>query len=163
MPAVFNLELTPGQYVALDTIVSSEDQLDLARMEDNTLVDGSFWGKLDVVHDGDNHQMSFSGTRIAAEDFSPDFLMDSRTLGKLALAARPTAAKCQLSILSPSRTTCDLHLTFTSHWKLGMAWPSPDPVDPESVAKVKYALEVHPGGALLHYDAAVTSLYYEAM
>lgn len=161
MPAVFNLELDQGQFVALDTIVSSEDQLDLARMEDNTMVDGSFWGKLDIIHDGDNHNMSFSGTRIRAEDFDPQFLSDSRTLAKLVIAAKPTTAKCQLSILSPARTNCDVFLTFAAHWKLGMAWPSPDP-EPGTAEKVKYALEVHPGGALLHYDAAVTSLYYEA-
>lgn len=51
MDATFNLELVPGQYVALDTLVSS-DELDMARMEDGTTVDGSFWGKLDIVHDG---------------------------------------------------------------------------------------------------------------
>lgn len=64
MPATFNLELVPGQTVALDTTISS-DELDMARMEDGTTVDGIFWGKLEIVHNGDEHNMEFSGTRIS--------------------------------------------------------------------------------------------------
>ena len=65
MPASFNLELEPGQTVGLDVIVSS-DELDMARMEDGTTVDGTFFGKLHIVHDGDTHTMDFTGTRVAA-------------------------------------------------------------------------------------------------
>ena len=37
MPATFNLELTPGRTVAIDTICDSGD-LDMSRTEDGTLV-----------------------------------------------------------------------------------------------------------------------------
>ena len=79
------LELGPGQNVALDTTITS-DELDMARMEDGTTVDGSFWGKLDIVHDGDVHKMEFSGTRIQnTENVSTDLIVDSRVINKLAV------------------------------------------------------------------------------
>ncbi|KAJ7632671.1 hypothetical protein FB45DRAFT_913120 [Roridomyces roridus] len=80
----------------LDVTVSS-DELDMARMEDGTMVDGMFWGKLDIVHAGDTHKMEFSGTRLANENYSPEFMFDSRVMTKLAVAAKPTTAKCHLS------------------------------------------------------------------
>ena len=102
MPASFNLELTRGQMVALDVTVTS-DELDMARMEDGTTVDGMFWGKLDIVHQGDTHKMDFSGTRLPPNDvITPDFMLDSKLLGKLAIATKPAMAKCSLSILAPA-------------------------------------------------------------
>ncbi|KAJ7905511.1 hypothetical protein B0H14DRAFT_2660571 [Mycena olivaceomarginata] len=161
MPAAFNLELMPGQHVALDVTVSS-DELDLARMEDGTLVDGMFWGKLDIVHSGDTHKMEFSGTRLANDNYSPEFMFDSRVMTKLAVAAKPTTAKCHLSVLTPTMQYCDIMLTFAPLWKLGITWP---PAESVSENKVKYFLRVHPGGALEHFESEMvaTSLYYEAM
>ncbi|KAJ7343467.1 hypothetical protein DFH08DRAFT_872767 [Mycena albidolilacea] len=161
MPAAFNLELMPGQHVALDVTVSSEE-LDLARMEDGTLVDGMFWGKLDIVHSGDTHKMEFSGTRLANDNYSPEFMFDSRVMTKLAVAAKPTTAKCHLSVLTPTMQYCDIMLTFAPLWKLGITWP---PAESVSENKVKYFLRVHPGGALEHFESEMvaTSLYYEAM
>jgi hypothetical protein len=162
MPAAFNLELMPGQHVALDVTVSS-DELDMARMEDGTLVDGMFWGKLDIVHQGDTHKMEFSGTRLANDNYSPEFMFDSRVMTKLAtVAAKPTTAKCHLSVLTPTMQYCDIMLSFAPLWKLGTMWP---PAENISDNKVKYFLRVHPGGALEHFESEMvaTSLYYEAM
>jgi hypothetical protein len=161
MPAAFNLELNPGQHVALDVTVSS-DELDMARMEDGTLVDGMFWGKLDIVHSGDTHKMEFSGTRLANDNYSPEFMFDSRVMTKLAVAAKPTTAKCHLSVLTPTMQYCDIMLSFAPLWKLGTTWP---PAETVSENKVKYFLRVHPGGALEHFESEMvsTSLYYEAM
>ncbi|PCH38018.1 hypothetical protein WOLCODRAFT_87775 [Wolfiporia cocos MD-104 SS10] len=162
MPATFSLELTPGQHVALDTIVSS-DELDMARMEDGTTVDGSFWGKLDIVHNGDTHKMDFSGTRLNnAQDVSQDLMVDSRVIGKLAVAAKPPTAKCHLSLFAPQQQYCDLTLSCSSYWKLGTTWPPAEPVDDN---KVKWFLRAHPGGAIEHFESemVVTSMYYEAI
>lgn len=161
MPATFNLELVPGQHVALDTTVSS-DELDMARMEDGTMVDGMFWGKLDIVHNGDTHKMEFSGTRLQSDEYTPEFMFDSRVMTKLAVAAKPTTAKCHLSILAPSQQYCDVVLTLSPLWKLAVTWP---PAEPLSEGKVKYFLRVHPGGALEHFESEMvsTALYYEAV
>ncbi|OCH94944.1 hypothetical protein OBBRIDRAFT_746359 [Obba rivulosa] len=160
MPATFNLELNPGQHVALDTTITS-DELDMARMEDDTTVDGVFWGKLAIVHDGDTHNMEFTGTRIV-QDVSPDMIVDSRVISKLAVAAKPATAKCHLSVYAPSQQYCDITLQFSPHWKLGITWP---PAEPLSDNKVKYFLRVHPGGAVEHFETEMiaTSLYYEAI
>jgi hypothetical protein len=160
MPATFNLELTPGQHVALETTVS--DDFDMARMEDGTIVDGSFWGKLDIVHQGDTHKMEFSGTRLAGQEYSPDFLVDSRVITKLAVAAKPVTAKCHLSILAPAQQYCDVVLSFSPMWTLGTTWP---PAENLADNKVKYFLRVHPGGAIEHFESEMvsTSLYYEAV
>lgn len=161
MPATFNLELVPGQHVALDTTVSS-DELDMARMEDGTTVDGMFWGKLDIVHDGDNHKMEFSGTRLANEQYTPEFMFDSRVMTKLAVAAKPTTAKCHLSILTPAVQYIDVVLSVSPMWKLATTWP---PAENVADNKVKYFLRVHPGGALEHFESEMvtTALYYEAV
>jgi hypothetical protein len=162
MPATFNLELTPGQHVALDVNVNS-DELDMARMEDGTMVDGMFWGKLDIVHNGDDHRMEFSGTRLPSnEDYTPGLMIDSRVMTKLAVASKPTTAKCHLSILTPAMQYCDVILEFSALWKLGITWP---PAENVSDTKVKYFLRVHPGGALEHFESEMvtTALYYEAV
>jgi hypothetical protein len=162
MPATFSLELSPGQLVALETTVSS-DELDMARMEDGTTVDGSFWGKLDIVHQGDTHKMDFSGTRLSGQDYPSDFLVDSRVVAKLSVAAKPTTAKCHLSILPPAQQYCDVFLSFSPFWKLGITWP-PAEVLPDN-NRVKYFLRVNPGGAMEHFETEMvtTSLYYEAV
>jgi hypothetical protein len=161
MPATFNLELTPGQHVALDTTITS-DELDMARMEDGTTVDGMFWGKLGIVHQGDTHKMEFSGTRLANDEYSPEFMFDSRVMTKLAVAAKPTTARCHLTILAPAVQYCDVTLTISPLWKLGLTWP---PAENLAENKVKYFLRVHPGGALEHFESEMvaTALYYEAM
>ena len=161
MPATFNLELVPGQHVALDTTVSS-DELDMARMEDGTMVDGLFWGKLSIVHSGDKHEMDFSGTRLQSNEYPPEFMFDSRVMTKLSIAAKPTTAKCHLSILAPSQQYCDVVLTLSPLWKLAVTWP---PAEALAENKVKYFLRVHPGGALEHFESEMvsTALYYEAV
>ena len=162
MPATFNLELAPGQNVALDTTISS-DELDMARMEDGTTVDGQFWGKLNIVHQGDTHTMEFSGTRIVnAEEVPPDLLVDARVISKLAVVSKPSTAKCHLNILAPTSQYCDITLQPSQLWKLGLTWPTAEPLEDN---KVKYFLRVHPGGAIEHFETQInaTSLYYEAM
>lgn len=163
MPATFNLELAPGQVVAIDTICES-DELDMSRTEDGTVVAGMFMGKLDIVHDhvAKVHKMEFTGTRLKEEEYPSDFFFDSRTLGKLTVAAKPSVAKCNLSILSPQQQYCDVVLQFSSFWKLGTTWP---PAEQLSHDKAKFFLRVNPGGALEHFESetVVTSLYYEAM
>ncbi len=161
MPATFNLELVPGQHVALDTTVSS-DELDMARMEDGTTVDGMFWGKLDIVHQGDTHKMEFTGTRLQSEQYNPESIFDSRVVAKLAVATKPTTARCQLSLLTPDVQYCDVVLTFSPLWKLGITWP---PAEKLADNKVKYFLRAHPGGAMEHFESEMvsTALYYEAM
>ena len=52
MDGIFNLELEKDRMVGIDVTINS-DELDMARMEDGTTVAGVFWGKLDIVHDGD--------------------------------------------------------------------------------------------------------------
>ncbi|KAI9571326.1 hypothetical protein HD554DRAFT_2203400 [Boletus coccyginus] len=162
MPATFNLELVPGQQIALETTVSSADDVDMARMEDGTVVDGMFWGKLNIVHSGDTHTVDFTGTKMRDPDITPDFLFDSRVMTKLTTAARPTSAKCHLSILAPAQQYCDVILTVNSLWSLALTWP---PAENVGENKHKYFLRVHPGGALEHFESemVVTSLYYEAV
>ncbi|KAF9052839.1 hypothetical protein BJ165DRAFT_1443429 [Panaeolus papilionaceus] len=162
MPGTFNLELQPGQYAALDVTINS-DELDMSRMEDGTLVDGVFWGKLDIVHSGETHTLEFSGTRLpGGEQIPPDIMIDQRVLTKLATVTKPTAAKCNLTILSPSVQYCDVCLSFSPLWKLGTAWPPPEKIED---SKVKYFLRVHPGGALEHFESELvsTALFYEAI
>ena len=144
--------------VALDTIVSS-DELDMARMDDGTTVDGMFWGKLDILHQGDTHKMDFSGTRLVnVSDLPSDFSFDARVLSKLSIAAKPAMAKCHMSILSPEVQYCDVLLSFSPMWKLGLTWP---PAESVSEGKVKYFIRVHPGGAVEHFETEMvsTSLY----
>jgi len=162
MPASFNLELSPGQMVALDTTCSTED-LDMSRMEDGTLVDGSFWGCLKIVHDQDTHQMDFTGTRLNEhQDLPADFWFDSRVVNKLVVAAKPTTAKCHISIYSPEKQYVDLTLNFSPMWKIGLMLPS---AEIQSDSRAKYFLRVHPGGPMEHFDSnmVVTSLYFETM
>ena len=162
MPGTFNLELTPGQQVALDVNINS-DELDMARMEDGTLVDGMFWGKLDIVHNGDDHKLEFSGTRLPpGGEYTPGLMIDTRVMTKLAVAAKPTTAKCHLTILTPAVQYCDVILSFSPLWKLGITWP---PAENVSENKVKYFMRAYPGGALEHFESEMvaTALYYEAM
>ncbi|KXN86875.1 hypothetical protein AN958_09470, partial [Leucoagaricus sp. SymC.cos] len=164
MPATFSLELTPGQNVALEVSVVS-DELDMARMDDGTVVDGQFWGKLNIVHQGDNHKLDFQGTRLPqGPEFTTEVMFDSRTIGKLAIASRPPVARCQLSVICPSAQYCDLMLQTSSFWRLSMTWPPAEPMDGDP-NKVKFFCRSHPGGALEHFDSetVTTALYYEAI
>ncbi|KAF9564604.1 hypothetical protein CPC08DRAFT_660082 [Agrocybe pediades] len=162
MPGTFNLELTPGQNVALDVTINS-DELDMSRMEDGTLVDGIFVGKLEIIHAGDTHTLEFTGTKIPpGEDYAADLTIDNRVVSKLATVAKSTAARCNLTILSPGSQYCEVVLTFASAWKAGVAWPPPEHVEDQ---KAKYFMRVHPGGALEHFESEMTStgLFYEAI
>ncbi|TFK54760.1 hypothetical protein OE88DRAFT_955577 [Heliocybe sulcata] len=156
MPAVFSLELVPGQTVALET--------------------GQFWGKLSIVHAGDTHKMEFSGTRLPAQDESAapnpaaitngvsitDLVVNTKALTKLAVVAKPATAKCHLSLLPPAQQYCDVYLTFSQYWKMGLTWPPAEMVEDN---KIKYFLRVHPGGAMEHFESMMvaTSIYYEAI
>ncbi|KAG6851011.1 hypothetical protein H0H93_004498 [Arthromyces matolae] len=162
MPGTFNLELSPGQHVALDVNINS-DELDMARMEDGTLVDGMFWGKLDIIHAGDDHSLEFTGTRLPDnEDYKAGFRVDSRVMTKLAVAAKPVTAKCVLTILAPAMQYCDVVLSFSPLWQPGVTWPPAEKVEDN---KIKYFLRAHPGGALEHFEneTVTTALYYEAV
>ncbi|KAF9454533.1 hypothetical protein P691DRAFT_309862 [Macrolepiota fuliginosa MF-IS2] len=164
MPATLSLELAPGQTVALDVSVVS-DELDMARMDDGTVVDGQFWGKLDLVHQGDNHKLDFTGTKLPpGEEYSTDVMFDSRVINRLAIAAKPPVAKCQLSVICPAVQYCDIMLQTSTYWRLSMTWPPLDPVDGDS-NRVKFFCRGHPGGALEHFESetVTTALYYEAI
>ncbi|EPQ58016.1 hypothetical protein GLOTRDRAFT_56560 [Gloeophyllum trabeum ATCC 11539] len=174
MPAVFSLELQPGQTVALETTVASDGDLDMARMEDGTMVEGAFWGKLNIVHQGDTHKMEFSGTRLPPqEEVAPtaaitngqsitDLVVNTKALTRLAVVAKPATAKCHLSLLPPAQQYCDVYLTFSQFWKMGLTWPPAETVEDN---KIKYFLRVHPGGAMEHFESMMvaTSIYYEAI
>ncbi|KZT26541.1 hypothetical protein NEOLEDRAFT_227860 [Neolentinus lepideus HHB14362 ss-1] len=175
MPAVFSLELVPGQTVALETTVASDGDLDMARTEDGTMVEGQFWGKLSIVHTPDTHKMEFSGTRLPTPDESAptpaaitngisitDLVVNTKALTKLAVVAKPATAKCHLSLLPPAQQYCDVYLTFSQYWKMGLTWPPAESVEDN---KVKYFLRVHPGGAMEHFESMMvsTSIYYEAI
>ncbi|KAG5728012.1 hypothetical protein E4T56_gene19379 [Termitomyces sp. T112] len=162
MPGTFNLELTQGQHVALDVNINS-DELDMARMEDGTMVDGMFWGKLDIVHTGDDHHLEFTGTRLPDNDnYKGGFKVDSRVMTKLAVATKPVTAKCHLTILAPSVQYCDVILSFSALWQPGVTWPPAEKVEDN---KVKYFLRANPGGALEHFETEIvtTAIYYEAI
>lgn len=164
MPATFSLELAPGQTVALDVSVVSEE-LDMARMDDGTIVDGQFWGKLDIVHQGDTHKLDFSGTRLPpGEEYSADVMFDSKIISRLAIAAKPPIAKCQLSVICPAVQYCDIMLQTSTYWRLSMTWPPAEPVDGDT-NRVRFFCRSHPGGALEHFESetVTTALYYEAM
>lgn len=161
MDGIFNLELEKNRMVALDVTLTS-DELDMSRMEDGTTVAGAFWGKLDIVHDGDTHKMEFSGTRLQDQSYNPDLLVDQRVISKLTVAAKPATAKCFLSIFAPQQEYCEVNVSFSPAWKIGVTWP---PAENQTEDKFKYFLRVHPGGALEHFETetVVTSIYYEAM
>lgn len=169
MPGTFNLELIPGQQIALDTIIVSEGEMDMARMEDGTMVDGQFWGKLNIIHQGDTHKLEFTGAKLPPSTEGgtnpTELIHNSRALTKLAsVATRPVTAKCHLSILPPAQQYVDIYLSFSSYWKIGATWPPGETV-PETDSKIKYFLRAYPGGALEHFESMMvtTSLYYEAM
>ena len=138
MPATFNLELTPGRTVALETNCESDD-LDMSRTDDGTVVDGSFWGVLKITHQEDNHSIDFSGTQLgAASATGPtlpnEFLFDSRMMAKLlTVAARPTTAKCSLTIIAPSQQYCDVNIGLTPMWRFGITYPTAEPVGDNKV------------------------------
>ncbi|EJD52939.1 hypothetical protein AURDEDRAFT_110778 [Auricularia subglabra TFB-10046 SS5] len=160
MPATFKLELNPGQVVAIDTTITSDD-LDMSKTEDGTIVDGAFWGKIDITHQGDLHNMEFSGTRLN-DGLGEGFFFDSRTMAKLTQAVKPPVARFNLSVLAPQQQYCDITLGLAPMWKLGVTWP---PAEAVAENKVKFFLRVHPGGAMEHFESniVVTSIYYEAI
>jgi hypothetical protein len=161
MQALFNLEIHPGHFGSLDTTVFSEGS-DMARMPDGTLVDGHFLGKLDIVHDGNKHEMQFTGTRPPGDKYPADFILDSRVMAKLPIAAKPSTAKCHMSILAPAQQYCDVVLMLSPLWKLAFSWPPPEMLDD---GKFKYSLRLHPGGAFEHFESGTvsTTLYYEVV
>lgn len=127
MPATFNLELQPGRTVALDTVCASDDDLDMSRTEDGTRVDGNFWGVLKIVHEGDTHQVDFSGTRLTA-DIGKDYFLDQRTISKLLIATKPTTARCNLTIRCPAMQYVDLNISLANLWSWGVTYPQAEPV-----------------------------------
>ena len=135
----------------------------MARMEDGTTVDGMFWGKLLIVHDGDTHKMEFSGTRVInSEEIDPELLVDSRIIQKMATASKPPTARCHLSLLAPQQQYCDIFLQFSPLWKMNLSMPPVEMLEPN---RAKWFVRVHPGGAVEHFDSLMTTtaLYYEAV
>ncbi|KIY43428.1 hypothetical protein FISHEDRAFT_67910 [Fistulina hepatica ATCC 64428] len=155
MPGIFTLELVPGQSAELETTITS-DEMDMARMDDGSTVDGVFWGKLDIVHAGDVHKMEFTGTRMVDQEYNPALIIDQRVMQRLTDAAKPPSAKCTLQISSPTDQYCDVYLNFTKYWTLENLGEG---------GRVKYFVRAHPGGALEHFESGnvVTALYYEAI
>lgn len=133
MPATFNLELQPGRTVALDTICAADDELDMSRTEDGTLVDGNFWGVLKIVHEGDTHAVDFSGTRLTNE-IPKDFFLDQRTINKLLIATKPTTARCSLTIRCPAMQYVDVNISLANMWTWGCTYP---PAEHAGDGKVK--------------------------
>jgi len=88
MQALFNLEIHPGQFGALDTTVFSEGS-DMARMPDGTFVDGHFLENSNIVHDGNKHEMQFTGTRPPGDKYPADFILDSRVMPSSQLQLNP--------------------------------------------------------------------------
>jgi hypothetical protein len=127
MPATFNLELQPGRTVALDTICAADDELDMSRTEDGTLVDGKFWGVLKITHEGETHQVDFSGTRLTA-DMPKDYFFDQRTISKLLIATKPTTARCNLTIRCPAMQYVDLNISLAGMWSWGVTYPQAESV-----------------------------------
>lgn len=154
MPGFFDLELEPGRHVALDVTINSEE-LDMSRMEDGTLVDGKFWGRLDIVHSGDTHTLEFNGSRLPPGE-------NVLETSKPAVVAKPATAKCNLTILIPETHYCEVTLVFSPLWRLGIAWPPPERLEDQ---KIKFFFQAHPGGAMEHFDSEMvtTALYYEAI
>lgn len=166
MPGLFNMELAPGQHVALDTVIySGAEDMDLARMEDGTTVDGVFWGKLNIIHEGDKHELEFTGTRVPGEyDIPRDYIYNPRLMSKLITAASAEmVAKCHLSILVPTEVHCEVTLGLSPMWRLHLTWPSYEELPSQN--KFKFFLRASPGGALEHFGDQVvaTSIYYEAV
>ena len=166
MPCDFDLELAPGQRVALGTICCSED-LDMSRAEDGTLVDGSFWGCLKIVHTDDEHLMEFSGTRIAASPSSDSgssilpLTMDHRAMERIALATRPATVKCTIRINAPKEESVEVGVCFSPMWQMTGSFP---PAERAEEAKAKWFVKVKPGGVIEHFgsSAVVSELFYEA-
>lgn len=160
MPATFNLELNPGQVVALDTTCASDD-LDMSKTDDGTVVAGMFWGKLQIIHDGDKHSMEFTGTR-KDEALPQEFFFDQRVMTRLAVAAKPTTARVHVYMFAPEMQYADMVLSLHSLWKFGTIYPPAEHINDN---KVKFFVRVHPGGALedITNQSVVSSLYYEAM
>ncbi len=119
--------------MALEANCESDD-LDMSRTDDGTLVDGSFWGVLKITHQDENHSIDFSGTRLgAASATAPivpnEFFFDSRAMAKLMMvAARPTTAKCNLTVVAPSEQYCDVNINLTSMWRFGTTYPTAESV-----------------------------------
>ena len=137
-------------------LLSQKNRPYMARMEDGTVVDGLFWGKLSIVHSGDNHSLEFSGTGMNNPDISPEFMFDSKVMAKLISATCPSPAKCHLSILAPGQQYCDVYLTVNLLWNLSMTWPPAENVGDQ---KYKYFLRVHPGGASISAASVVDGMY----
>lgn len=161
MPATFNLELIPGQHIAIDTTCTS-DELDMSKGPDGNTVAGVFWGKLDIVHNGDDHSMEFTGTRLNEQEYPPEMMFDSRVVSKLTVAAKPPTARCHLSVLSPQQTYCDITLSFAPLWSVGTTYPE---AEPQEGNRVKWFVRLNPGGVLEHFNSetVVSELYYEAL
>jgi len=159
MDGTFNLELMPGRHAALDVLLSS-DELDMSKLEDGTMVSGQFVGKLDIIHDGDEHRMEFTGTRTQ-QDY-PDLIVDTRVMTKLKDAARPATAKCRLSIFPPQQQYVDIALSLAPLWRIGTTFPE---AEPQEGNRAKWFVRVNPGSAIEHFntETACSSLYYEAL
>lgn len=161
MPATFNLELAPGRVISLETSCTSDD-LDMSRTDEGELVAGMFWGNMKIVHEGDDHYVEFTGTRKDESVLPSDFFFDQRVMTKLAVAAKPTTARCHVYMNTPEVQYADIILNLHALWKFGTTYPEADAITDH---RVKFFVRVHPGGALedINHQMVVSSLYYEAI
>ncbi|EJU05587.1 hypothetical protein DACRYDRAFT_74849 [Dacryopinax primogenitus] len=161
MPATFNLELDPGQTVALETWVTSEEY-DMSKTDDNIMVDGTFYGKLSIVHKPGTHTVDFTGTRYRDPGLQGDFWMDASIMRRLALVSKQqSVARCQATIMAPSPQYCDFYITMSNLWRLGVTFPQAE-ILPDGRAKF-FIRTANKNGYLEHFhtETVVTSLYYE--
>jgi hypothetical protein len=136
----------------------------MSRLDDGMVIEGSFWGKLDIVHDFEKkiHNMQFGGTRLPERDYPPEFLFDRRVMIRLKDAAKPTIARCQLYILAPEESQCEITLAFAPLWTIGVTYP---PAGAMEGNRIRWPVTVKKNGMLedLTSHAPCSSLYYEAM
>jgi hypothetical protein len=155
MDGTFNLELTPGRHIALDVLISS-DEHDMSKLEDGTKVLGQFVGKLEIVHDGDDHRVEFTGVRTLPGQPSPV------VNGVMTKASRPAVARCRLSIFPPQQQYVDIALSLAPLWKIGATFPNAEQLEGN---RVRWYVRAHPDGVIHHVntETACTSLYYELL
>ncbi|KZO95828.1 hypothetical protein CALVIDRAFT_545789 [Calocera viscosa TUFC12733] len=161
MPATFNLELEPNQTVALDTWVTS-DTYDMSKTDDNVTVDGTFYGKLNIVHKPGSHTVDFTGTRYKDPGLQGDFWMDASVMRRLAIVSKQqSVARCQATIMAPSPQYCDYYITLSPLWRLGVTYPQAEML-PDGRAKF-FVRTASKNGYLEHFqtETVITSLYYE--
>ncbi len=170
MPCDFDLELSPGNRVALGTICSSED-LDMSRTDDGTLVDGSFWGLLKITHTAEEHAIEFQGSRVASgsprssnTSPSPLALPFPGSIAPAVAVRPPSSLKCTVRVNAPKDgATIEIGVCFSPMWSLTNAYPPVEDREDEAKA-AKWRVKCRQGGLIEHMSSSsiVSELFYEA-